>query len=219
LNRPLLRHDYLLRWTYRTGARAVPIAAASPDDENASPDGQAVYQQLLVVRCQLGDRHALDELVRQWQPRLLYYIRRLLAADQDVQQVMQEVWLKVLHRVGSLRDPQRIAPWLYSLARYTAIDHLRDSASRRQLLSPLPADPVDGQWDATQAQFDDAEQVHCALSRLSLVDCEVLTLYFLDDLSVSGVSEVLNIPPGTVKSRLFHARRALAAALDRQQGA
>jgi RNA polymerase sigma factor (sigma-70 family) len=195
----------------------VPLAAASPDD-NASPGSQAVYQQLLVVRCQLGDRQALDELVRLWQPRLLYYIRRLLAADQDVQQVMQDVWLKVFNRVGSLRDPQRLAPWLYSLARYTAIDHLRDSVSRRQLLSPLPVDPVDGAWVTTQSQFDDAERVHCALSRLSLVDGEVLTLYFLDDLSVSGVAEVLNIPPGTVKSRLFHARRALAAALDQQQG-
>lgn len=183
-----------------------------------SPDGNALYQQLLVVRSQLGDRAAMEELVGLWERRLLYYIRRLLSADEDARQVMQEVWLKVLSSIGSLHDPSRLAPWLYSLTRYTVIDHLRDSYTRRQLLADLPADPVEGNSDESLARFDDAEQVHYALSQVSVVDREVLALYFLDDLTIGDVAEVLHIPAGTVKSRLFHARKALKAVLAQRTG-
>jgi len=179
-------------------------------------DSKTLYQQLLVVRSQLGDRAALDELVALWDRRLLYYIRRLLSVEADAQQVLQEVWLKVLAGLNSLQDPARFAPWLYSLTRYTVIDHLRDSYTRRQLLATADVDlAADGAEDHCE-KFDDAEQIHYALSQLDVVDREVLTLYFLDDLSVNDVAAVLNIPAGTVKSRLYHARRALSAVLERQ---
>jgi RNA polymerase sigma-70 factor (ECF subfamily) len=181
-------------------------------------DDQAVYQQLLVVRAQLGDRSALTELVARWERRLLYYIRRLIVVEDDARQLLQEVWVKMINSIGSLHDPVRLAPWLYALARYTVIDHLRDSCTRRQLLSNLPTDPADDESTDPIATFDDAEQVHHGLAQLSIVDREVLTLYFLDDLSVADVAQVLNIPVGTVKSRLYHARRALAAVLAPSQG-
>jgi RNA polymerase sigma-70 factor (ECF subfamily) len=190
----------------------------SPPEGKAPPDDKALYQQLLVVRSQLGDRSAIEELVGLWERRLLYYIRRLLSDEHDSQQVMQEVWVKVIAGIGSLHDPARLAPWLYSLTRFTVIDHLRDSYTRRQLLSALPADPIDGESAESFARFDDAEQVHYGLSQLAVVDREVLTLYFLDDLSVGGVAEVLQIPPGTVKSRLYHARKALSAVLAQRKG-
>jgi len=183
-----------------------------------SRDERTVYQELLVVRSQLGDRTALGELVGLWERRLAYYVRRLLAADNDVQQVLQDVWLKVVAGIGSLHDPTRLAPWLYSLARFTAIDHIRDSSTRRQLLANVPVEALDGEAAESIARFDDAEQVHRALSQLGVVDREVLTLYFLDDLSVADVAAVLKIPVGTVKSRLYHARKALKAVLDQREG-
>lgn len=176
-------------------------------------DDQAVYQQLLVVRIQLDDRAALAELVGLWERRLLYYVRRLLADEEDARQVMQEAWIKVIGSIQSLHDPARLAPWLYSIARFTAIDHIRDAAARRQLLAALPQDAVDGESVDQFERFDDAEQVHYGLSQLSVVDRDVLTLYFLNDLSVADVADVLQIPVGTVKSRLYHARRALSAVL------
>ena len=185
-------------------------------------DRNALYQQLLVVRSQLGDRAAMEELVGMWERRLLYYIRRLVPAEQDALQVMQEVWVKVLSGLGRLNDPARLAPWLYSLTRYTVIDHMRDSYTRRELLSKLQDQAANNaagaETDDGIERFDDAEQIHYGLSRVSLVDREVLTLYFLDDLSVNDVAEVLNIPPGTVKSRLYHARKALSAVLAEREG-
>lgn len=178
-------------------------------------DSQAVYQQLLVVRSQLGDRDALAEIVKLWEPRLTYYVRRLLSLEQDAQQVMQEVWLKVLSGLGKLHDPARFAPWLYTLTRYTVMDHLRDSYTRRQLLSGDKTEELPDDNDES-LRFDDAEQVHYGLSQISVVDREVLTLFFLNDLSVSDVADVLKVPVGTVKSRLYYARKALFAVLQRQ---
>ena len=65
--------------------------------------------------------------------------------------------------------------------------------------------------------FDNAEQVHHGLSRLSLSHREVLTLHFLEDLSLERMAEVLDVPPGTVKSRLYYAKRALRAVLDQEE--
>jgi RNA polymerase sigma-70 factor (ECF subfamily) len=172
-----------------------------------------VYQELLVVRSQLGDQTALGEMVAQWQRRLAYYVRRLLGPGGDVEHAMQDVWLKVVARIGSLQDPARLGPWLYSLARFTAIDHIRDAAARRRLLAPLEPDAMDGTGFEEMARLDDAEQVHFGLAQLDIADRDVLTLYFLNDMSIAAVAEVLNIPCGTVKSRLYHARRALAAVL------
>ncbi len=66
--------------------------------------------------------------------------------------------------------------------------------------------------------LEDAEQVHHALSRISLAHREVLTLYFLEDLSLEDMAEVLDTPVGTVKSRLYYAKRALRAVLEREEG-
>ena len=60
----------------------------------------------------------------------------------------------------------------------------------------------------------EAEQVHRAMEKIPLAFREVLTLHFLEDLSVNQTAEVIGIPPGTVKSRLYHAKRALRAALQ-----
>jgi RNA polymerase sigma-70 factor (ECF subfamily) len=73
---------------------------------------------------------------------------------------------------------------------------------------------ADGQPDS----FDDAEQVHLGLSRLSPAHREVLMLYFLEDFSLDEMGQVLGIPSGTVKSRLFYGRQALRAALESKEG-
>src|SRR4051812_6424089 len=103
-------------------------------------DKDAVYQKLLLTRCQLGERAALEELVRTWERPLLFYVRRLIPAEADALHVLQDVWLKVFTGLGGLRDPGRLAPWLYSITRHTLMDHLRDQYTCRELLSTVDHD-------------------------------------------------------------------------------
>jgi len=176
---------------------------------------EAIYYQLLVLRCRRGDKAALEELIQNWERRLFYYVRRLVDDEEDAWDILQEIWLKVIRGIRRLREPRSLPTWLYSIARNTAMSHLRVEYANR----PLHAEKDNLSSIETSAEefrFEDAEQVHYGLSKLTLPHREVLTLYFLQDLSVEEIAEVLGVPAGTVKSRLYYARRALRDVLERE---
>ncbi len=178
---------------------------------------EAIYYELLALRCRRGEKDALEELVRTWEKRLFYYIRRLVDNEQDAWQILQDTWLKVLQRIKSLKEPRKLPVWLYSVARNTAVDHLRRRYSRKDLFENN--EKLEIVEDRNEnIDFENAEQVHFGLSRLSLDQREILTLFFLRDLSIDEVAEVVGIPAGTVKSRIFHAKKALRAVLQKEGG-
>jgi RNA polymerase sigma-70 factor (ECF subfamily) len=166
---------------------------------------QAIYYELLAIRCRRGQKEALEELVRGWEKRLFYYIRRVVDDEQIAWQVLQETWLKVLQGIKKLREPRKLPAWLYTIARRTALSHLRSKYSKQALLGT----------DENVSDLED--QVHYGLGRISLPHREVLTLFFMQDLSTEEVAEVLNIPVGTVKSRLHFAKRALRSVLEMEE--
>ena len=179
-------------------------------------DRQAILLELLVLRCQRGDKQALDELIRQWQERLLYFVRRLVATEEDAWDVLQQTWLILVRRIRSLDDPHRLPAWLYQIARRTAMSHWR-GYYRGQARMEDNVDLAKLAGDDEDNPCDDVEEVHQALSRISLAHREVLTLYFLKDLSLQQMAEVLDIPLGTAKSRLCYAKRALRAVLEQER--
>ena len=174
-----------------------------------SRDKEDVARELLALRCRRGDRAALEELIRAWEPRLLYFIRRLVRDEADAWDVLQETWMKVVKTISSLSDPQSLAPWLYRVARNTTLSHARSREPPHESLENHPETLAEDPASGALLEFEDAEQVHRGLSSLSLPHREVLTLFFLEDMSVEEVATVLEIPPGTVKSRLHYAKQAL----------
>lgn len=176
---------------------------------------KAIYNELLVLRCQQGEEAAWEELVSLWEKRLFYYIRRLIEDEQETWQILQEVWLRVLQGIGKLREPRSLPKWLYAIARHTAMSHLRQVYTQKTIVATSEAPPNAG-TDDDLFRFIDAEQVHYGLGRISLAHREVLTLFFLQDLSVDDIAELLEVPAGTVKSRLYYARRALRSVLEKE---
>jgi RNA polymerase sigma-70 factor (ECF subfamily) len=176
-------------------------------------DKDAVARELLALRCRRGDRAALEELIRTWERPLLYFIRRLVEDEADAWDVLQKTWLRVLRGVGALGDPRSLAPWLYRVARNTALSHVGACTPPHEPLEDRPDERADDPASAL-IEFEDAEQVHRGLLALSLSHREVLTLFFLEDLSVEEVATVLGVPPGTVKSRLHYARHALRKVIE-----
>ncbi|MDR3617883.1 MAG: sigma-70 family RNA polymerase sigma factor [Paludisphaera borealis] len=176
-------------------------------------DRRDLERELLVLRCQRGERSAFDELIRSWEQRLFFYVRRLVANEEDAWQVLQDVWLQVVRGVHALRDPQRLPVWLYAVARNNAMSHHRKAYARDRVLDATAtvATRVDD-----QARVEVADFVHHGLALLGEGDREILTLFFLRDLSVNDVAEVLGIPPGTVKSRLHKAKKSLRDVLERE---
>jgi RNA polymerase sigma-70 factor (ECF subfamily) len=176
---------------------------------------ETIYQELLVMRCRRGDKAALEELVRTWEKRLLYFIRRLVDDEADAWDVLQQTWLRVLSGIGTVREPGSLGPWLYRIARNAAFNHGQLQATYRRFLENHQAPPpVDGA--SIPENFANADDVHRALLHLSLVHREVLTLFFLEGFSIDEIGQILELPAGTVKSRLYYAKQALRGLLGKE---
>ncbi|WP_412792314.1 RNA polymerase sigma factor [Streptomyces sp. MS06] len=161
---------------------------------------------LLVVRCQLGEREAFRELVAVWHPALRRYVRGMVGSPHLADDLAQEAWVAVVRGLPRLRQPERFAPWLFTIARRTVTDHLRQTYKT----------PETAMEDATTVVADDelsgvltTMQIEAGLAALPPSEREVLILFHLEDLPLASCAEVLGVPAGTVKSRLHRARRML----------
>ena len=176
-------------------------------------DKRLIESELLVVQWLRGDREAFGAIVGLWERSLFYYVRRLIGSEADAWEVMQEAWLKVLRAGKSLRDPGAFPAFLYRTARNAAVSRLRQKGVRLEAREAVEQDAGEVADDWVDG-FDDADEVHTALDRLAVAHREVLTLFFLKELSLEEIAELLEIPVGTVKSRLHHARRAMRQCLE-----
>jgi RNA polymerase sigma-70 factor (ECF subfamily) len=172
---------------------------------------ERVYQSVLVVRCQAGDRAAFEELVGLFQARLRYFLARMVGDDHTADDLLQEVWLTVYRGVARLADPGAFAAWLYGIARHRALAELR---KRRQ--PPASLEGVDLAEEGPDDDFsaEDAERVHAALGLLGPEHREVLLLRFIEDMTYEDIARVTGCQLGTVRSRIHYAKRALRRVLE-----
>ncbi|HWS31581.1 MAG TPA: RNA polymerase sigma factor [Actinoplanes sp.] len=157
---------------------------------------------LLVIRAQLGDRSALTELVGHWHLPVWRYVRAMLGDRSRADDVSQEVWARALRALPRLRQPERFAPWLLTIARRSVTANIAGGYDRNAPDEPPPTP------DGAQMVLD-RTQVSDGLAGVPLREREVLILFYLHDLPVDDCAEILGVPPGTVKSRLNRARRLL----------
>ncbi|MDQ3069861.1 MAG: sigma-70 family RNA polymerase sigma factor [Acidobacteriota bacterium] len=168
--------------------------------------------ELLAVRCQLGDRDALDEMVFRWHSPLWRYARRV-AGEDAAMDVVQETWLRVIRGLPRLKEPARVRAWVFGIQRRVLMDRLRAQYAAASFVDIEVVDSAGGQMDALEAEAND-EALQRALEALPVIERDVLALFYLRELSLAEIADVLAIPSGTVKSRLFRARQMLRALLQ-----
>jgi RNA polymerase sigma-70 factor, ECF subfamily len=175
-------------------------------------DADLIRCELLVLRCQRRDPGAADELVTLFERPLLYYLRRMVVSEADAWDLFQETWVSIFRALPKLRDPRALPAFLYRTARNHALAHLRHKDVSLRLYAAVESASTE---TANEPAFtrEDAAAVHAGLDQLSLPHREALTLFFLEDLTIDEIASVLAIPPGTVKSRLHHAKKALGTVL------
>jgi RNA polymerase sigma-70 factor (ECF subfamily) len=172
-----------------------------------TPLREAREHELLVVRCQLGESAAFDELVARWHGPLWRYARQLTGDDERADDLVQDVWIRVLRAIERLRDGSRLRPWLFGIARRAAMDRLRQKYAQPDIRS---MDDVEMPEEREVRDLETESQLlNDELERLPVVERDVLALFYLQQLSLTELADVLEVPLGTVKSRLFRARRLL----------
>ncbi len=172
----------------------------------------SVQFEWLALRCQAGDPAAFEDLIAVMERPLLYYATSLTGNQDTALDVLQDVWLKVVRGIRSLKDPGSLKPWLYAITHGVAIDRIRrdyrrDKADQAQL---------DDTFHIEEPSFDeeDATGLRDALSRLGVKHREVLVLHFLQDLSILEIAHVVGCSEGTVKSRIHYAKRQMKQILE-----
>ena len=176
-----------------------------------SDSADQIYERLLVIRCQTGDDVALAELVDRYQPRLRYYLGRMLAGSAAAEDAAQDVWYDVVRAVPRLANPGAFRAWLYRIARDRAWRILR-----RRPPSHISIEEVEVAANGAADDFraEDVARVHAALDQIAPEHREVVVLRFIEDMSYEEIARVAGCPLGTVRSRLHHAKRALRRALE-----
>ncbi len=168
---------------------------------------EQIIDELLVMECQDGSARALDRLVSRWQKRLWRYAYRLTGDTEAAWEVMQESWLGVIRGLSRLNDPARFRPWIYQIVTHKADDWIARNAQARQRRAELkPEEP-----EESREGHEESDELQRLLRGLPDQSKTVLTLYYLEGLPIAEVAKVLNIPEGTVKSRLHAARNELKA--------
>src|ERR1051326_8956906 len=165
----------------------------------------------LVSRCREGDAAAWNEFVERFS-RYVYAIcgRGFRLAQQDAEDVFQEVFARVFERLSELRSDDAVRPWLAQLTRRLCIDRLRLLARD----TPSEADPDESVVDDVLATLDDAMTVRAALDMVGDPCREILDRFFCRDESYRTIGDHLEIPAGTIASRISRCLDKLRSELD-----
>jgi RNA polymerase sigma-70 factor (ECF subfamily) len=170
----------------------------------AIPDAQ------LVARCRGGDHEAWRELVDRFARYVYAIVNAYGLRHQDAEDAFQDVFAKAYERLGSLRDDKAVRPWLAQMTRRCCVDRLRAGA-REQTVEP--GDEL-GVGDDLVAALDEAFAVREALRELPEHCREVLDRFFARDQSYRTIGEALDVPAGTIASRISRCLARLRGALE-----
>jgi RNA polymerase sigma-70 factor, ECF subfamily len=174
------------------------------------PEPQALdrcEETLWVIRAREGNAEAFGRLMARHERPLLYYLRRFIGRTEAALDAHQEVWLDAFRGLRRLHTPEAFRSWLYRIAHNKAARYIRREIRDEQVIEPLNESHHEV-CVLPDSPFD-AEAIHRGLDRLPALQREVLTLYYLQDLSQDEMALALDCPVGTIKSRLHHARDAL----------
>jgi RNA polymerase sigma-70 factor (ECF subfamily) len=171
----------------------------------------AEREQLPVSQARVGDPAAWDALFHRYQLPLYVYVFELVHDEQASLDLVQETFIAAVKHVGSLRDDAKFGSWLFSIAHQKCIQLWRKQ-DRDETLCGEIAESTDqsenGPDELLIRQEQEAEFMKL-LNQLSLPQRAVLLLHIVENFSLEEIARITNAPLGTVKSRLFHARRAL----------
>ena len=171
---------------------------------------QRSFNEWLVVNSQQGEADAFNKLVSNWQQKYFLYALKRLGDREAARDVTQDCLLSISRGIGKLSDPAAYPKWSFRILERRCVDWLRKTIREREYIQQQEELPEIGVEDGSEIRLS-VEQL---LARLDSRLATLLRLYYLEGLSVQEIAEVSEVPAGTVKSRLFYARKLMIKALE-----
>ena len=160
---------------------------------------QQIYTELLVIRCQQGQKEAFELIVELWQKPLLSFALRYLDHEIDASDAVQETWVAVIKGLNKLQNPSLFVSWLFRILTNKCIDRIRQKQQE-----PRPLEEASDKSEPAKVSIE-MEKLSKAVERLSDEHQTLIMLRFGQGLQIGQIAAMLNIAEGTVKSRLHRA--------------
>lgn len=173
------------------------------------------FSEFLAASARTGDKAALERLIKHWQPRLLTHAIRLSGDRELALDIVQEAWIDICRGIPSLKEPVTFPAWAFRIVTRRTADAIRKKQRNRRGNAAIAAEPqaVDRSGSAMDAHADKLPLVN-ALKLLPRDQHIVIALHYLEEFSIAEIALTLEVPAGTIKTRLMHARRKLRATLE-----
>jgi len=170
-----------------------------------------ILDEYLVVSVREGDAKAFDLLARRWQKKLIAHAWRLTGDADAARDAAQLGWIEIMRGLGRLRDERAFPAWAYRIVSRVCARQIGDAVRRRNLTEEIAAQP---EAEAQEmGNRHDSALLRAAIRALPADQRTAVALFHFEELSGAEVAVALDVPAGTVKTRLMHARRKLRAAL------
>ena len=181
--------------------------------DNDTPTISTQSDEQIAVLIQKGQQELFGVLMDRYERKLFSYGHKFLTGQENIEDVVQEVFIKTYQNIKSFDPKQKFSPWIYRIAHNTFVNALRKNAK-----SPLRffdfdtfiAHPVyEDAMPAEREQERMKKMVDQGLDKLSPGYREIIILYYIENLSYKEIADILHIPIGTVSVRLLRAKKAL----------
>lgn len=186
-------------------------SSSSPSPDESSPAGtreltpERAELTAIVSRAQAGDMEAQSELVRRYGRRILGHVRGIIRHPDEAEDVSQTVFIKMVRRLGRLRDPSLFESWLFTLSRNTSLDHLRHCRRRPATVSADDELSSFADTSSSHVEHEIMDELDLALNRLGRVDRNLMLLY-VQGQDYRTLAQREGLTPGAVKARLHRMR-------------
>jgi RNA polymerase sigma-70 factor (ECF subfamily) len=189
--------------------RPQPAVAGVP--AIAATAGETSSDEILVERIAAGNKLAMQALFARHRTYVYRWLLRFVSNETLAEDLLSEVFLGVWRQAARFECRSSVSTWLLSIARHKALSarRHRTEAELDEKIEATVADPANDPELALQEK-DRSELVRRALMRLSIEHREVIDLVYYHEKSVDEVAHILDIPPATIKTRMFYARKKLA---------
>ncbi len=173
-----------------------------------------IYDGLLVLKFKGGDHKAIGILIKRHQKRLLSQAHWYSRDAEKAKDIVQDSWIRAMRKIHRLKDPNSFGSWMMTIVTRQSLDLLKKEQielGRKKEIRRSGVLAVSQTGNDQRTQL--ISKLKLAIEELRTDHQLVLRLFYLQEYSLKEISEILKISPGTVKSRLYHAREKLKTVL------